>query len=179
MLIEQILKNAEVVVEDEVDLDKINIGCKVRILDMEYQEELEYEKAYIRHMYGYYGYGTWLVFHRESGQLIGRAGLENKDYTNGGRTVTFSGQTELELGYIIAPEYQGQGYATEVCRAIIEFAINETEFDRINCLIDAENTASVNLAKKLGFSCVGASREKSYSGRKVFLDRYCLDISRE
>lgn len=146
---------------------------------LEYQEELEYEKAYIRHMYGYYGYGTWLIFHKESGQLIGRAGLENKDYTNGGRTVTFSGQTELELGYIIAPEYQGQGYATEVCRAIIEFAINETEFDRINCLIDAENTASVNLAKKLGFSCVGASREKSYSGRKVFLDRYCLDISRE
>ena len=36
--LEKILKNAEVVVEDEVDLDKINIGCKVRILDMEYNE---------------------------------------------------------------------------------------------------------------------------------------------
>lgn len=41
--IEKILKNAEVVIEDEVDLDKINIGCKVRILDMEYDEELEYK----------------------------------------------------------------------------------------------------------------------------------------
>ncbi|MDE7063538.1 MAG: transcription elongation factor GreA [Lachnospiraceae bacterium] len=41
--IEKILKNAEVVVEEEVDLDKINIGCKVRILDMEYNEELEYK----------------------------------------------------------------------------------------------------------------------------------------
>lgn len=41
--IEQILKNAEVVVEDEVDLDKINVGCKVRILDIEYDEELEYK----------------------------------------------------------------------------------------------------------------------------------------
>ena len=29
--------------EDEVDLDKINIGCKVRILDLEYNEELEYK----------------------------------------------------------------------------------------------------------------------------------------
>ena len=37
------LKNAEVVVEDEVDLEKINIGCRVRILDMEYNEELEYK----------------------------------------------------------------------------------------------------------------------------------------
>ncbi|MCI5621353.1 MAG: transcription elongation factor GreA [Lachnospiraceae bacterium] len=41
--IEKILKNAEVVVEEEVDLDKINIGCQVRILDMEFDEELEYK----------------------------------------------------------------------------------------------------------------------------------------
>lgn len=41
--LEKILKNAEVVVEDEVDLDKINIGCKVKILDLEYEEELEYK----------------------------------------------------------------------------------------------------------------------------------------
>ena len=34
--LEKILKNAEVVVEDEVDLDKINIGCQGKILDIEY-----------------------------------------------------------------------------------------------------------------------------------------------
>ena len=41
--LEKILKNAEVVDEDEIDLDKINIGCQVKILDMEYKEELEYK----------------------------------------------------------------------------------------------------------------------------------------
>ena len=41
--LEKILKNAEVVVEDEVDLDKINVGCKVRLLDCEFDEELEYK----------------------------------------------------------------------------------------------------------------------------------------
>jgi transcription elongation factor GreA len=41
--IELILKNAEVVVEDEVDLDKISVGCKVRILDIEFDEEMEYK----------------------------------------------------------------------------------------------------------------------------------------
>ena len=41
--LEKILKNVEVVVEDEVDLDKINIGCKVKIRDMEYKEDLEYK----------------------------------------------------------------------------------------------------------------------------------------
>ena len=41
--LEKILKNAEVVVEDEVDLDKISIGCNVKILDIEFDEELEYK----------------------------------------------------------------------------------------------------------------------------------------
>ena len=41
--IEKILKNAEVVVEEEVDLDKISIGCNVKILDIEFDEELEYK----------------------------------------------------------------------------------------------------------------------------------------
>ena len=41
--IEKILKNAEVVVEEEVDLDKISVGCRVKILDMEYDEELDYK----------------------------------------------------------------------------------------------------------------------------------------
>lgn len=41
--IDKILKNAEVVVEDEVDVDAINIGCMVKILDMEYNDELEYK----------------------------------------------------------------------------------------------------------------------------------------
>ena len=41
--IEKILKNAEVVVEDEADLAKISVGCQVRILDCEFDEELEYK----------------------------------------------------------------------------------------------------------------------------------------
>ena len=40
--LEKILKNAEVVVEDEIDLDKINIGCKVKLYDIEEDEEIEF-----------------------------------------------------------------------------------------------------------------------------------------
>jgi transcription elongation factor GreA len=41
--IDKILKNAEVVIEEDVDLDVINIGCRVIIYDMEYEEELTYK----------------------------------------------------------------------------------------------------------------------------------------
>ena len=41
--IEKILKNAEIVDEDEVDVDSINIGCQVKIYDLEFEEELTYK----------------------------------------------------------------------------------------------------------------------------------------
>ena len=41
--IEQILKYAEVVVEDNVDLGKVGIGCKVKIMDLEYNDEMDFK----------------------------------------------------------------------------------------------------------------------------------------
>ena len=41
--IEKILKNVEVVDEEEVDLDKINVGCTVTLYDKEFEEEVEYQ----------------------------------------------------------------------------------------------------------------------------------------
>lgn len=104
----------------------------------DYETELEYQKAYIENMYGFYEYGMWLVFLKETGRLIGRAGLEHD-----------------EMGYMIAPELWNQGYATEVCRFIIDYARENTDFEELYCRIDEKNTASVRLAKKLGFTKSG------------------------
>jgi ribosomal-protein-alanine N-acetyltransferase len=104
----------------------------------DYETELEYQKAYIENMYGFYEYGMWLVFSKETGKLIGRAGLEHN-----------------EMGYMIAPELWNQGYATEVCRFIIDYARENTDFEELYCRIDEKNTASVRLAKKLGFTNSG------------------------
>lgn len=104
----------------------------------DYETELEYQKAYIENMYGFYEYGMWLVFLKETGRLIGRAGLEHD-----------------EMGYMIAQQFQNQGYATEVCRFIIDYARENTDFEELYCRIDEKNTASVRLAKKLGFTKSG------------------------
>ncbi len=40
--LEKLLKNAEVVVEDEVDLDKISVGCKVKVYEIDFDEEMEF-----------------------------------------------------------------------------------------------------------------------------------------
>ena len=107
-----------------------------------YEEEKELQRAYIENMYRYFGYGLWLVFSKETGELIGRAGLEHREYHD---------EIELDLGYVIGTNYQRQGFATEVCEAIIEYAKENTGFERINVMIKDENLASKKLAQKLGF----------------------------
>ena len=107
-----------------------------------YEEEKELQRAYIENMYRYFGYGLWLVFSKDTGALIGRAGLEHREYHD---------EIELDLGYVIGTNYQRQGFATEVCEAIIEYAKENTGFERINVMIKDENLASKKLAQKLGF----------------------------
>lgn len=106
-----------------------------------YEQEREYQQAYIKHMYGFYGYGMWIVCDRNTGKLIGRAGVEHREELGG----------ELELGYAIGVPYQRQGYATEVCRAILRYVREELEVPRIHCLIEEGNHVSEHFAEKLGF----------------------------
>ena len=106
------------------------------------EEEKTYQQAYISNMYGYYGYGMWAVVDRESGKLIGRAGLDHREYDF---------KVELEMGYLIDPKYQHRGIATEVCQAILDFARENLDFSRINALTDPQNFASEALLKRLGF----------------------------
>lgn len=106
------------------------------------EEEKAYQEAYISNMYGYYGYGMWAVTDRESGKLIGRAGLDHREYGS---------DVELEMGYLIDPKYQHRGMATEVCQAILDFARDNLDFSRINALTDPQNLVSEVLLKRLGF----------------------------
>lgn len=107
-----------------------------------YEQEKEYQQAYIDNMYAFYGYGMWIVCEKETGRLIGRVGVEHREELGG----------ELELGYAIGIPYQRQGYATEVCEAVLTYTKEELGMPSVCCLIDEGNVISEHLAAKLGFS---------------------------
>lgn len=113
-----------------------------------YDEEKIYQQEYIANVYGYFGYGMWLVRHRDTGELIGRAGVEQR---------IVGDETQLELGYVFAPEYWHQGYATEVCTAILEWVHRHLDFDRVEAMVEPGNEASVRLLLRLGFSDMGTA----------------------
>ncbi len=111
--------------------------------------EEQYTKDYIRCMYRFYGYGMWLVYDRESGALIGRAGYSHRDLGE---------EIVLEMGYIIGTPYQRQGYAAEVCEKLIDFAReNLSDFGTLHCFAESGNTASLALLRRLGFTPRGTA----------------------
>lgn len=75
--------------------------------DSSYTEEMT--EAYIKNAYGFYGYGYWGLFEKETGQMVGLAGFRE-------------GSCPLEVGYIIAEEHRNKGYAREAVKSLVEFA---------------------------------------------------------
>ena len=129
------------------------------------EEELEKHKAYIENVYSFYNYGLWGVFDKKNNKLIGQAGIQNK---------CIDGQNELELSYLINSDAWNLGYATEACRKIIQFAISELDASRLVAVIAKENTASCQVAKKLGMS---AEKELVYHNFESIL--YSIDLQEE
>jgi RimJ/RimL family protein N-acetyltransferase len=105
-------------------------------------EEEEFEKQYIKNMYGFYQYGLWLVFRKEDGCLIGRAGIENR---------VIDGLNEQELGYLIGRPWQNQEYASCVCQKIIQYAFEELYLEKLFACIDKTNIPSIALANRMKF----------------------------
>ncbi len=123
--------------------------------------------AYIKVAYGFYGYGYWGIYEKDSLELIGMAGFRE-------------GSCPLEIGYCIREDRRNRGYATEAVRSLTEFALEdflwvlEEEKQGIEVtgevlmtyekegrvLVYArttrENTASVKVLKKNGYKeCKG------------------------
>lgn len=104
------------------------------------EEEIEYTKEYIANAYHFYEFGVWTIVHKETGKIIGRAGLSVRE-----------GFEEPELGYVLDTAYQGQGIALEVCSSILDYAKEYLGAETINALVHRENEASLRLLDKLGF----------------------------
>ena len=108
-----------------------------------WEEEMVYQRAYMKQVYEVYGYGMWAVINKADGRLIGRAGIESRENCN---------PKEVEMGYVITPKLQRQGYATEVCQSIMEYTREHLPGYTIICNADEENVASIGLLHKLGFT---------------------------
>ena len=87
------------------------------------------------------GYCQWALICKADGKLIGFCGFVNSD-------------DAPEIGWRLAPEYWGQGLATEAARAVLNHGIETLGFQRVIATVQAANVASIRVIEKLGMTLV-------------------------
>jgi RimJ/RimL family protein N-acetyltransferase len=88
----------------------------------------------------------------DDGRLIGSCGIRRKE----------DNDREADIGYELAPEHWGRGYATEAALAVVEFGFSELRLDRISSWCIADNTASAGVLERVGLRQEFRLREYEY-----------------
>ena len=86
------------------------------------------------------GYGMWALERRDTGELIGRVGF-----------IDPPGWPGFELGWLLAREHWGRGYAREAATAALRHAFETLQRERVISLIRPQNLRSIALAEVLGY----------------------------
>ena len=123
------------------------------------EEELEAFPSYRKYMYEMCDMGYWVLEEKESGMIVGRAGVEPKIWNHNSSVV--------ELGYLIDEKHRGKGFAYEACRGILEEAKRRGAV-YLYCRIRSANLASKKLARKLGFSKIDYRLEDDSEDMEVY-----------
>ena len=87
--------------------------------------------------------GLWATVHKETNQFIGRCGL---------LPWTIEQRPQVEVAYLLAKEYWGQGLGTEAAQGILHYGFERLNLSRLICMIHPENQASIKVALKIGMT---------------------------
>lgn len=90
-----------------------------------------------------HGFGYWMFRERQTGQFIGRGGLQH---------VLLEGHAEIEVGYTVAAPYWGRGFATEMASALVNVGFQQLQLSELVCFTLTTNLASQRVMEKVGFT---------------------------
>lgn len=110
-----------------------------------------------------FGYGYWAVERKADGSFIGQVGFGQFR-----RDMRPSLEGLPEMGWMLAAEAQGQGFAGEAVAAALRWADGALPGTQIVAIIEAGNAASIRVAERAGFT----GRERSvHKGDDVMIFR--------
>lgn len=91
--------------------------------------------------------------------------IERKDFLVVGDMGFKGGPNEegvIDLGYSIVPSYQGKGYATEMGKAMVKWALTHPNVKRVKATCDPDNYASIRVLEKIGFKRTKETEESIF-----------------
>jgi [ribosomal protein S5]-alanine N-acetyltransferase len=129
-----------------------------------YQESIEQTRAWLARLIakeaGMEPLGFWPVVERATDRVIGHALLQY---------AKINGEDRVELGYGFARASWGQGYATELARALLRFGFDTLNLDEIYGVVIPENTASRHVLEKIGMRNLGMGEYNGFPSEVMVL----------
>lgn len=126
------------------------------LLDNSQEQIIAYKKYiqdYRNGQYAFFEYGMWTLVEKNTGAVVGRAGLEQQTISADNMVKTtdaMDAQIGIALGYAIHPQHRGKGYATEACKAILQYNTECDYTEKVYVKIHKKNTPSLAVYQKLG-----------------------------
>jgi RimJ/RimL family protein N-acetyltransferase len=108
-----------------------------------------------RMRYMKYGFGLWAMILKETGQMIGQAGLTMQPYKD---------KEVLEIGYLLKQNYWHFGYAREAAIACKNYAFKQLNKNKVYSIIKADNLPSIKVAESHGMTKEDEFITKYYNG---------------
>ncbi len=105
--------------------------------------------TYVGQRYRTGDFFDWSIIHRGNDRMIGTCGFTRFDFPS----------DSAEIGYVLHPDYQGLGLATEAVRAVMAFGFDRLELHRIEARYIQGNDASRRLMERVGMTFEGYARE--------------------
>lgn len=104
-----------------------------------------YEKS-IKH-FEKYGFSFGLVFEKQTGEFIGRAGVSYNAYDDT--------QPDIEIGYRLHRKFWNKGYASELAEALLQWGFQNMKLDKLCGFAHSDNRASRRILEKIGMNLIG------------------------
>ncbi len=113
-------------------------------------DSARYELGYWAKLFDYRHSFYWAIIAEGSNKIIGTCGFNNWN----------KGQRRCEISYDLDYKYWGQGIMTKAIAAIVDFAFNAMEVERVQATVALDNIPSIRVLEKVGF--IKESLLKSY-----------------
>ena len=105
------------------------------------------------------GYANYTLVTKETGTKVGVCGLYVRPDLD-----------LIDLGYALHPEHEGQGYAREASKRIMQAAKERFGQLKLSAITHGENTASIKVLEALGFTHLGQKTVAGYDGPSEYFE---------
>lgn len=102
-----------------------------------------------------HGFTSWAIVRKDDNAFIGKCGFNY-----------LPDNSDIELAYMLDEPYWGNGYASEIAKATLDYGINKLNLKRVVALVYPQNSPSIRVIEKTGMKY---EKEYVYSERKLLM----------